>query len=113
MAVGFDAAQHLAGPQDHRRGHPGKAGGLDAVAAAGSPRHHPVQKHQGLAGFFDQDLGVGDVGQQRRQLVELVIVGRKDAAGSQIAGQVLGHGPGDRQSVKGGGAAPDLIKQHH
>ena len=112
MAVGLDPAQHLAGPQHHRGGHAGQPGGFDAVAAAGAAPHHPMQEHQLVAGFLHQHLGIGHVGQQLGQLVELVVVGGEDRAGAEVAGQVFGHRPGDREAIEGGGAAADLIEQH-
>ena len=76
-----------------------------------------MQEAQAVAGFFHQHLGVGHVGPLARQGVELVVVGGEDAAGAEAAqlgrgGQVLGHRPGDREAVEGGGAAADLIEQH-
>ena len=76
-----------------------------------------MQEYQGVAGFLHQHLGIGDVGQLAGQGVEFVVVGGEDAAGADAAalgrrGQVLGHGPGDREAIEGGGAAADLIEQH-
>ena len=62
MAIRFDAAQHLAGTAHHRWRHAGQAGGFDAVAAGGAAVDDTMQKHQCVAGFLDQYLGVGHVG---------------------------------------------------
>ena len=47
VAVGFNPAQDLAGPQHHRGRHAGESGGLDAVAAVGAAADDPVQEAQG------------------------------------------------------------------
>ena len=86
MAVGLDAAQHLAGPQHHGSRHPRQPRRFDAVAAAGTPAHHPVQEAQLVAGFLHQHLGIGHVAPFLRQLVELVVVGGEHAAGSDLVG---------------------------
>ena len=41
-----------------------------------------------------------------------MIVGGEHSAGLQIACQVFAHGPGDRETIEGGGATADLIEQH-
>ena len=76
-----------------------------------------VQEHKGVAGLLHQHLSVGDVGQLACEGVEFVVVGGEDRAGADAAalrggGQVLGHGPGEREAIEGGGAAADFIEQH-
>ena len=45
-----------------------------------------------------------------------MVVGGKHAAGPDAlaigGGQVLGHGPGDREPIEGGGTPANLIEQH-
>jgi hypothetical protein len=82
MAVGLDAAQHLAGPQHHRGRHPRQPGRLDPVAAAGAARTPPDAERPGVARFPPPAPGqLATPGNSVRQLVEFVVVGGEDGAG--------------------------------
>ena len=47
VAVGFNPAQHLTGPQHHRRWHASEPSGFDAIAPISAAVHDPMQEAQG------------------------------------------------------------------
>ena len=70
-----------------------------------------MQEDQIAAGFFHQHLAVGHVAAFPGQGIQLVIVGGKHRAGLEIAGQMFADGPGDRESIKGGGPPADFVEE--
>ena len=79
-----------------------------AVVAAGAAGLHPMKEHQILAGFLHQHLEIGDVVALGGQVVELVVVGGEHRSAAKVSGQVLAHGPGDREAIEGGSAPPEV-----
>src|SRR5690606_8946510 len=85
-------------------------GDLNAVALVRSAGEDLVKEDDFLIPFPNSDVVVGDGCLGVGEIGELVIVrGKKGAAADAIV-QMLGDGPGDGQSVEGGGAAADFIE---
>ena len=110
--IALQLIQHLPGSLHNIGWNACQAGRFDPVTAAGSSSADAMQEDEILTGFFNKHLEVGNVGHLFAEVIELVVVGRKDSATDKFAGQMLTHGPGDREAVKGGGASADLIEKH-
>ncbi len=96
----------------HRGGHAGQFGHLDAVAAAGGAGLQFVQKHDvgaRLGGGHMHVDGVARLGGQFGQL-EVMRGKQRECAGFVV--QVRGNAAGQGQAVKRAGAAADFVHQH-
>jgi hypothetical protein len=73
-----------------------------------------AQKNDPVVPLLDGDIVVSDPGFGLGQFSQLVVMGGKqglDPPALQVV-QILGHGPGDAQTIVGAGAASDLIHDH-
>ena len=103
--------QHLAGALDELGWQAGQLGHFNAVAAAGGAGLHFAQEDDSRGGVAHRDLEILYPRQPIRQLGQFVVVGGKQGLGAGMRLDVFHRRPRQRQSVKGGGAAPHLIQQ--
>ena len=59
-----------------------------------------------------RNVQVGDAGQQLGEFGQLVVVGCEQRLGARMGVDVLHHGPGDRQAVKGRSSPPHFVEQN-
>ncbi len=102
----------MTGLKDHRFGHPRQRRYLQAVGAAGRPLLYSVHEGDGVAVFHRIQMDVGEPAHQLRQAGQLEVVGGKQGVGANLACQLLGAGPCQREAVVGAGAAANLVHQH-
>ena len=109
----LQVAQDLLGAHDDTRRQAREAGHLDPERAVRAAGLDLAQEHDAVLPLAGRDVDVADARDVGGQVDELVVVGREEGLGRGGAlRQVLGHRPGDREAVEGGGAAADLVEQH-
>ena len=97
-------------PVNHRLRHAGQTCHIDAVAlVCAAPEDFP-EEHDILTMIGHGDAIVFHALQLSLQLGQLMIVSSKEGLGLHCIAEILHHGPGDGQTVKGTGATADLIQ---
>ena len=97
---------------DHRRRHAGKFGHRNAVAAAGRAGFDVVQKDNVGTGLDGAHMHIDGTVVFGRKLGQLEVVRGKQREGLRLVVQISRDAAGQRQAVKGRGAAADLVHQH-
>ena len=106
----------LQGVQDFLRaldrllGQPRQARHLDAVAAVGPAGNDLAQEHDVVALLLHCDPQVPHSRQGLRQFVEVMVVSGEQRLRADAVDDVLGHRPGDGQTVERARASTDLIE---
>ena len=108
----FQDLQHFFGAGGDRFRQAGELGDMDAVAAVGGAGADLVQKHDLALPLLDPHRVAGERRQFGGEGGQLVVMGREQGATAVDAVQMLERRPGDRQPVKGRGAAADLVEDH-
>ncbi len=104
--------QFVTGLLDHRFRHPRQCGNLQTVGAAGRPLLYRVHKGDGVAVLYRIEVDVGQPAHQLGQAGQLEVVGGEQGVGANLARQLFGAGPRQREAVVGAGAAANLVHQH-
>ncbi len=104
--------QLVTGLLDHRFGYPRQCRYLQAVGAAGRPLLYRVHKGDGVAVLHRIQVDVGQPAHQLRQAGQLEVVGGEQGVGANLARQLFGTGPRQREAVVGAGTAANFVHQH-
>ncbi len=97
---------------DHRFRHSRQRRHLQAVGAAGRSLLHRMHEGDGVAVLDRVQMDVSQPLNQLRQPGQLEVVGGKQGVGANLARQLLGAGPRQREAVVGAGTAANFVHQH-
>src|SRR5258706_1916092 len=92
--------------------HPGELRHREAKAAVRRSFAHRVQKYERVAMLGCIQVHVRAAVELEAEGRELEVMRGKEREGAHLGGQLPGYGPGERQSIEGAGAAPDLVHEH-
>ena len=110
LRVEFEVAEDFGGAGDDGLGEAREASDLNTVAFVGRTRLDFAEEDDVFVPLADGDVVVLDRFFTGGEVAEFVIVGGEEGAGLGGVVEMLGDGPGDGESVEGGGAAPNFIE---
>ena len=104
--------QDFAGAFDDGFGEAGEAGDFDAVAFVGAAGFNAAKEDDFVGSFLDADVNIFDGRQKIGEFGEFVIVGGEESARARVRLEMFDDGPGDGETVEGGGAAANFVEEH-
>jgi hypothetical protein len=110
--VGFKRIERMAGMVDDGRRHAGQLGHGNPVALAGGAGLDVVHEHDVGARLDGAHVHIDRAVVLRREFGQLKVMRGKQREGLRLVVQVGSDAAGQRQAVKGRGAAADLVHQH-
>ncbi len=104
-------AEDVLGAFNDGGGQSGETRYFDAVTLAGCAGLDVVQEDNSAGCLFDADAEVAHAGQLFGKHGEFMIMRGEESAGAGFGVEIFNRGPGQREAVKGCGAAAHFVEQ--